>query len=106
MVIPTVTEQPRHLESVSADPFLGSSQDPRADAAVVRELDHRHADGIDVRLLWDPSDDRVWVSVFDSRSGDAFEIQADPARTLDVFRHPFAYAAGPSSSSSSERVRA
>ncbi len=61
--------------------------------AEIRELDHRVSDGIDVRLLWRPADDRVLVSVDDARTGAAFTVEvADRARALDVFRHPYAYA--------------
>lgn len=59
----------------------------------MRELDSRLADGLHVRLWWDPEGDLVWVSVLDTRSGDAFTIDVkDGQQPLDVFRHPFAYA--------------
>ncbi len=57
-----------------------------------RELDHRHANGIDVTLSWSPSDDRLFVTVFDD-SGDAFELAVEAHEALDVFSHPYAYAA-------------
>jgi hypothetical protein len=61
---------------------------------MTRELDGRITDGIHVRLLWNPSDDRVLVAVNDTRTGDAFELPVrDGDRALDVFRHPYAYAA-------------
>jgi hypothetical protein len=61
---------------------------------LVRELDHRRADGIDVRLLWPVRDGRVLVAVLDVKIGDAFTVEvADGDRAIDVFRHPFAYAA-------------
>jgi hypothetical protein len=60
-----------------------------------RELDSRTGDGIQVRLLWDPRDNRVAVAVEDTKTGRAFEIAIDPGqRALDVFHHPYAYAAG------------
>jgi hypothetical protein len=59
-----------------------------------RELDHRTSDGIDVRLLWRPLDDTVHVAVADAKSGDAFTIEVrEGERAMDVFQHPFAYAA-------------
>jgi hypothetical protein len=59
-----------------------------------RELDHRQADGIDVWLLWNEATGGVVVSVFDAKRGEAFEIPVCAGeRPLDVFRHPFAYAA-------------
>ncbi len=61
---------------------------------MTRELDGRITDGIHVRLLWNPRDDRVSVAVSDTKTGDAFELPVrDGDRALDVFRHPYAYAA-------------
>ena len=63
-------------------------------AMEMRELDSRTNDGIQVRLLWSQHDDSVSVSVLDIRSGDAFTLDVgDRERALDVFRHPYAYAA-------------
>jgi hypothetical protein len=66
---------------------------PQNQTAALRELDHRVSDGIDVRLLWRPHDDRVLVAVSDSKTGEAFAIEVGAGqRALDVFNHPFAYA--------------
>jgi hypothetical protein len=60
----------------------------------VRELDRRSNDHIDVRLLWREHDDRVLVAVADDKTGERFTVEvADGERALDVFHHPFAYAA-------------
>jgi hypothetical protein len=60
----------------------------------LRELAHRRNDQLDVRLLWDPSTDSVCVSLRDARTGVGFEVPVGPGqRALDVFHHPFAYAA-------------
>jgi hypothetical protein len=59
-----------------------------------KELAHRRNDGLDVRLLWEPGTDRVSVALMDARTGDGFEVPVAPGeRPLDVFHHPFAYAA-------------
>jgi hypothetical protein len=51
-------------------------------------------DGIQVRLLWCEHDGRLWVSVLDNKTGDSFALQVrDDERPLDVFHHPYAYAA-------------
>ena len=64
--------------------------------AALRELDHRVSDGIDVRLLWRPQDDRALVTVADSKTGQSFTIEVGAGqRALDVFHHPFAYAGNP-----------
>jgi hypothetical protein len=59
----------------------------------IRELDSREGDGLHVRLWWDQNDGSVWVSVLDTRSGDALRIEVRAGQqALDVFHHPFAYA--------------
>lgn len=60
-----------------------------------RELDHRQSDGIDVTLTWSPSRNELFVTVHDG--GDSFELAVEPHEALDVFRHPYAYAARRSS---------
>jgi hypothetical protein len=57
-----------------------------------RELAHRRSCGIDVRLIWDPAGDEVTVEV---RDGDApaLVVPVGERAPLDVFRHPYAYAA-------------
>ena len=63
-------------------------------ATTLRELDHRTNDGIDVRLLWDPAADRALVQVTDAKADVEFEVTVRPGeRALDVFHHPYAYAA-------------
>jgi hypothetical protein len=63
--------------------------------AAPRELDSRTtSDGIYVRLVWHPRDERVTVVVEDPQIGEAFELAVGPGqRALDVFHHPYAYAA-------------
>ena len=58
-----------------------------------RELAARESDGIHVRLLWDPSDNGLTVSLEDSRVVDRFQLAVAPDQALDAFYHPFAYAA-------------
>ena len=61
---------------------------------ILRELDHRTSDRIDVWLLWREHDNQVLVSVADEKTGDQFTIEVrDGERALDVFNHPYAYAA-------------
>ncbi len=57
----------------------------------IRELDHRANDGFDVRLLWDPETDRVFVTVDDQRHRDSFALVVDATDALEAFHHPFAY---------------
>jgi hypothetical protein len=58
-----------------------------------RELAYRENDGLAVSLLWDPADDALTVTVLDRQTGEALEIQVADASPLDVFHHPFGYAA-------------
>jgi hypothetical protein len=63
-------------------------------ADVLTELARRVDGGIEVLLVWHSGDGRLRVVVDDLRTGDAFEVIArDGKEGLDVFYHPFAYAA-------------
>jgi hypothetical protein len=90
MNTPRVTELPLRMEPTTADPFL---DDPGPAVPVIRELDHRCNDGIDVRLLWDEANDWVMVAVSDAKTGDAFEIPVGHHEARDAFHHPYAHAA-------------
>jgi len=57
------------------------------------ELHHRSADGIEVSLLWSRVTNALTVAVEDSRSGISFEVPAPADKALEVFEHPYAYAA-------------
>jgi len=60
----------------------------------LRELHSRVNDGIHVRLLWSEREGRLAVAVTDTRTGEAFCIEVrDGEKALEVFNHPFAYAA-------------
>jgi hypothetical protein len=60
----------------------------------LRELDHRSNDRLDVWLLWREWDDQVLVAVADDKTGERFRIEVRAGeRALDVFHHPYAYAA-------------
>ncbi len=56
------------------------------------ELAQRENDGIAVTLLWHTVTDRLTVAVRDRRTGEAFDLDAEPRNAMDVFNHPFAYA--------------
>ncbi len=63
---------------------------------ITRELDRRTGYGIEVRLLWSQNDGRVTVAVTDTKTGEAFELPVrEGERALEVFHHPYAYAAEP-----------
>ncbi len=61
--------------------------------STLTELHHRSADGIEVSLLWSRVTNALTVAVEDSRSGQSFVLPAPAEKALDVFEHPFAYAA-------------
>ena len=56
-----------------------------------RELAQREGDGIEVRLLWSTSADRVKVTVADSKFDEEFTLDVAGADALAAFNHPFAY---------------
>ena len=59
----------------------------------MRELDLRHSDGIDVRLLWSQGDNKVHVAVSDRKTGEAFVVEVREGESAaQIFQHPFAYA--------------
>jgi hypothetical protein len=58
-----------------------------------RELAYRENNGLVVSLLWNPADDALIVTVLDGHTGEALEVPVEDASPLDVFEHPFAYAA-------------
>ena len=65
-----------------------------ADAGSVEtELAQRENDGIAVTLLWHSATDRLTVTVRDWRTGEAFDLDSEPQDAMDVFHHPYAYAA-------------
>ena len=57
----------------------------------VVELATRSSDGLEVALNWSRRSGRVWVDVLHVATGESMTIDADPARALDVYYHPFAY---------------
>jgi hypothetical protein len=58
-----------------------------------RELAHRSTDGVDIRLFWSKPDNRLTVEVTDAKRGERFQLDAPAEGALDVFYHPYAYAA-------------
>ena len=57
------------------------------------ELISRDSNGVHVSLLWNRHDDRLSVCVFDTATDTSFELDVEDAPPLDVFNHPYAYAA-------------
>jgi hypothetical protein len=57
------------------------------------EIDQRSADGLEISLLWHEKTNELSVFVFDSKIGDSFELPVAKDDALDVFHHPYAYAA-------------
>jgi hypothetical protein len=75
----------RREEPMTADIDTSRSQ--------FRELAHRENDGVEVVLFWHELTSKLTVSVSDVRSGRYFELAAAPEDALDVFNHPYAFAA-------------
>ena len=71
---------------------------PRAQTGC-RELAARTFAEFEIRLLWNPPDDRLVVVVHDALGDERFEIPVRAGqRPLDVFYHPFGCARGGSGS--------
>jgi hypothetical protein len=66
---------------------------PIATPHLFEELDHRSNDGIDVSLLWSRTSGELVVLLYDAKSDEVLELPAARDRALDVFHHPYAYAA-------------
>jgi hypothetical protein len=81
------TTQQRH--AAKAQTLAGSALEA---APPVRELDHRHSDGIDVFLLWDARTDQVSIMLIDERSGESLAFAVDPSEAMSAFHHPYSYA--------------
>ena len=60
---------------------------------MIRELNHRVNDGIEVRLLWNSDTNGVSVSVAETRYEVSFEFGVAAIDALEAFHHPYAYAA-------------
>jgi hypothetical protein len=74
--------------------YLGPAYPDKSGPTALRELQSRFSDGIEVRLLWCERDGRVWVAVTDTSTDQALLVPVrDGERALDVFQHPYAYAA-------------
>jgi hypothetical protein len=58
-----------------------------------RELAYRASDGLEVALLWSERENRLAVTVSDTRAGERFVLDAENDKALDVFNHPYAHAA-------------
>jgi hypothetical protein len=58
-----------------------------------RELARRVNDGVEIVLFWNEATDELTVCVSDERSCAHFELAARRDQALDVFYHPYAYAA-------------
>jgi hypothetical protein len=58
-----------------------------------RELARRQTGALEVALLWHPCTDSLSVSVRDSSGVSGFRLEVNAAEAMEVFHHPYAYAA-------------
>jgi hypothetical protein len=73
---------------------LGEDEVTATNITALRELASRSANGVEVRLLWAGPEGCCSVAVTDITTGEAFQIEVRAGeRALDVFHHPYAYAA-------------
>jgi hypothetical protein len=71
-----------------------------------RELAFRLTEGIEVSLLWYEGSDQLVVSVLDLRTGQVFALFVGDENPLDVFHHPYWYAAQRTASTTVENAPA
>jgi hypothetical protein len=67
------------------------------------ELAVRTGDGLEVALIWNRTSGRLWVDVLQLATGVTIQVEADPAKALDVYYHPFAYCPGGRASHAASR---
>lgn len=85
---------PQALEELDAVVDIRTEEMTAETMTSMRELHSRTTDGIVVTLLWSEVDGRVFVSVNDNKTGEAFSVEVPAGeRALHVFDHPYAYAA-------------
>ena len=58
-----------------------------------KELDFRSNDGVEIALLWRGCDEQLIVQVIDTKLAEAFRLEVEATEAIDVFQHPYAYAA-------------
>lgn len=61
--------------------------------ACTRELARRNTGAVEIALIWHIVTDSLSVSVKDAGNGNEFELVVDATEAMDVFHHPYAYAA-------------
>ena len=59
----------------------------------IRELAERTSNGTRIRLYWRQGTHELWVELWERELDVTIEITADPEHALEVFHHPYAYAA-------------
>ena len=59
----------------------------------IRELAERTSNGTLTRLFWLHQTRQLWVEVYDQQFDETIVIPAEPELALEVFHHPFAFAA-------------
>jgi hypothetical protein len=75
------------------EPAWQPPESVQTESSPVVELADRHSVDLDVVLVWARRSGRLWVDVTHMGTGRVARIAATPANALDVFHHPFAYAA-------------
>ena len=88
---PVLTKQP--VNPALVEHARQQAESVQTDSSRVVELADRHSVDIDVVLVWARRSGRLWVDVTHKRTGRVARIRATPSNALDVFHHPFAYAA-------------
>jgi hypothetical protein len=59
----------------------------------LEELAYREGNGVAVSLIWNRATNGLRVAASDRATGEAFALDVEATEALEVFHHPFAYAA-------------
>ena len=62
--------------------------------AALTELAYRHQSGLEVRLLWEATTNKVSIDVVDHTGGSGFRLPVAGHLALYAFHHPYPYAFG------------
>jgi len=80
--------------SMPTDATTGlANHDEDMERTEIVDLADRHTSDLDIELMWARRSNRLWVVVKHRASGRTARIDASARNALDVFNHPFGYAA-------------
>jgi hypothetical protein len=89
----SLTSTKRFADAVPDGSDLRSGAPQGVFEASLEELAYRESNGIEITLLWDRTGGSLSVFVVDRRCDEMFELDVADNEAMEVFHHPYAYAA-------------